>query len=369
MKRMIALLLLLAVLLTACGKGADPARNTDPTEETVAALGGPDVVGVSLPNDADPRWQALATALENALSQAGLSAAMEYAADDVLQQAAQVEAMVRRQVGCLVIAAIDPLTLNDALQQAKQAGIPVIAYDRMLMLTDAVTAYVGFDSAQTGVAVADRIVRTRQLETAREEGRSYTVELFMGAGEDPNTQFLYEGIWSLLLPYVESGVLVCRSGRTTLEDVCVRDGTLAKKRMDMYLTEHYPEDVPDILIAASDEIAGALWDALEASGRLSAENLPLITGLGATEEGVERILAGQQCVTAYSDYPELTKHCVTAVQTVLSGEPLTQLPAACDNGLKLVPAFFADTSLVDEENYREVLVGRGIYTEDQFISE
>ena len=363
MKRIIALLLLLAVSLTACGKGAAPVENTEQTVETVAAPGGPDVAGVSLPNDIDPRWQTLAATLEETMSRAGLSAVVEYAADDVTQQIAQVEAMVRRKVGCLVIAAIDPLPLSDVLQQAKQAGIPVIAYDRMLTLTDAVTAYVGFDSAQIGLSVANRIVQEKQLQTAQEEGRSYTVELFMGAGEDPNAHTFYEGVWSVLLPYIESGVLVCHSGRTAFEDVCVWDGDLATKRLEQYLRESYADSTPDILITGSDEIAGALWEALEASGRLPVDTLPLITGLGATAEGVKRILAGQQSITVYCSDPELIERCATATQMVLSGESLAHLSAACDNGQKLVPAFFADAQIVDGENYRRVLANSGIDTE------
>lgn len=365
MKRIVSLLLLLTVMLTACGKGAAPAQSTDPTGETVYGSGAPDVVGVCLPNNTDPHWQELAAALEEFLSQAGLSANVEYAGDDVSLQVSQVEAMVRQQVGCLVIAAIDSLPLNDVLLQAKRAGIPVIAYDRQLMLTDAVTAYVGFDSTQTGLSIADYIVAARQLETAQAESRSYTVEFFMGAGEDPNAQFIYEGIWNRLQPFLESGVLVCRTGRTAFEDVCVRDAGAAQDRCYGYLEAYYPEDVPDILIAATDEMAGAMWEALDASGRLPAESGPLITGLGATPEGVKQILAGKQSVTAYSDRSEQVKKCLTAVQTVMAGKSLAYLSTIYHNGLVFVPAFFATTTLVDGENYQEILVDGGVYTQEQ----
>jgi putative multiple sugar transport system substrate-binding protein len=145
--------------------------------------------------------------------------------------------------------------------------------------------------------------------------------------------------------------------------VCVRDGALAKKRLDVYLSECYPENVPDILVTGSDEIAGTVWETLEASGRLVADALPLITGLDVTEAGVKQILAGQQSISTYRSDPERNEHCVTAVQTVMAGESLAHLSTVCDNGLKLVPSFLTEAVIVDGENYRRVLANSGIDTE------
>jgi len=71
-------------------------------------------------------------------------------ANDVQQQLSQVENMISGGCNVLVIAAIEGSSLGEALDMAKDAGIPVIAYDRLLMDSDAVSYYATFDNYKVG---------------------------------------------------------------------------------------------------------------------------------------------------------------------------------------------------------------------------
>lgn len=350
MRPFIALLMaaLCIFSLAACGKGS---AQPDESTNAIAPVQPADskVVGISVPNDTDPRWTEETAALSQLLEKEGLATAVEYAQDDVSLQATQIQALIDRPVSCLVIAAIDSLALADVLLAAKQSGIPVIAYDRLLMQTDAVTHYVGCDYQAMGEAMANYIVHAKQLETAQAEGRSHTIEFFMGSPEDNNAVLLYTGIWQVLQPYLDCGVLVCRTGRTAFEDVCIQNWSkdLAKTLCQTYLTTHYTDTPPQILCTASDEIADGCRTALEDAGITTGEQWPVITGQGAQESAIQRLASGQQSLTVHKQLLELPAICCEAVLAALRITHEDWDDTICHNGSVSIPARYCEFTLIE----------------------
>ena len=381
MKKLIALLLALAavMVLAACASldrqsGADT-TGSEPGEVNISQATSSEsgrIVGISMPNDADGRWSADAENMAGQLQALGCQVVLQYAGDDALLQASQVEKMILQPVDCLVIAAVDSMALTDTLAQAKTAGIPVIAYDRQLMNTDAVSYYVAFDSKTVGTAIGDYIVEEKQLQTAQEESRSYTIEFFMGSPDDNNAVLLHQGIMMILQPYLDSGVLVCSSGRTSFEDTCVQSWSkdTAQEDCGNYLAAHYVEEKLDICCAASDSLAYGCRAALEAVGYTAQEGWPLITGQNAELAAVRNILSGYQTMTVYKDTRLLVDQCVSMVRAVLSGVQVeVNDTATCDNGTMIVPAYLYTPAGVDADNYHKILVDSGRYTEEQLTGE
>ena len=375
MKKLMALLLALAMLLalTACGAERQTAAagsgSGDAAKEAASETG--KTVGISLPNQTAQRWIDEGAALTELLEAQDCRVLLHDACDDPFLQADQVEKMILQPVDCLIIAAVDSLTLLDALQKAKQAGIPVIAYDRLLMNSDAVTYYVGADSEAVGTAIAQYIVSARQLQKAQDEGRSHTVEFFMGSPEDNNAVLLYRGIMGVLQQYLDSGVLVCRSGRLSFEDTCVHGWSAETAQMHCgnYLADFYADAVPDILCAASDSLAeGCCW-ALEEAGLTAGETWPLITGQNAELTAVQRILSGRQTMTVYNDTAPVVQACAELALSVISGEQAAPGGTVCSNGVMDVPSVLCAPVAVDAENYRETLIDSGCYTEEQLTEE
>jgi putative multiple sugar transport system substrate-binding protein len=223
-------------------------------------------------------------------------------------------------------------------------------YDRLLMQTDAVTAYVGYDYQTIGTAIAEYIVNTKQLATAQAENRSHTIEFFMGSPEDNNAVLLYAGIRQVLQPYLDCGVLNCRTGRIAFEDVCIQNWSaeLAKTHCQSYLASCYADAPPEIVCAASDEIADGCASALEAIGYATGENWPLLTGQGATETAMQRLASGKQSITVYKALTDLPAACFEAIQSALGITDTEWDGPVCHNGSVSVPARFCEFTLVDQ---------------------
>lgn len=351
MKRTFLLLtaVIFALSLAACGKG-NTQQNENATTVAYSQSANEKVIGISVPNDTDPRWASETAALIRQLEIEGMTAIVEQAQDDVSLQASQIQALIAKPVDCLVIAAIDSLSLTEALLDAKQAGIPVIAYDRLLMQTDAVTGYVGCDYQALGAAMAEHIVKAKQLENAQAENRCHTIEFFMGSPDDNNAVLLYAGIQQVLQPYLDCGVLVCRTGRTAFEDVCIQSWSaeLANTLCESHLTTCYTDAPPEILCTASDEIANGCISALEAAEYVSDENWPLITGQGGTETAIQRLASGQQSITVRKALDDLPDACFDAIKDALGMTDGVWDGPVCHNGAVLVPARFCEFTLVDQ---------------------
>nr|MCR5475327.1 substrate-binding domain-containing protein [Lachnospiraceae bacterium] len=117
------------------------------TEEAApAATGEGKKVAVAMPTQSSERWMHDGANMKAQLEELGYTVDLQYAEDDVQAQVSQIENMIAAGANCLVIAAIDSDALVNVEQQAKDAGIPVIAYDRLLMNTDAVSYYATFDN-------------------------------------------------------------------------------------------------------------------------------------------------------------------------------------------------------------------------------
>ena len=140
-KKVLAAIMAVAmVALTACGAAA-PAAGGDaaPAAGGASSSGGGKKVAVAMPTQSSERWMHDGANMKAQLEELGYTVDLQYAEDDVQAQVSQIENMIAAGANCLVIAAIDSDALVNVEQQAKDAGIPVIAYDRLLMNTDAVS--------------------------------------------------------------------------------------------------------------------------------------------------------------------------------------------------------------------------------------
>lgn len=349
MKKAIALLLTVwLILLAGCTPAQEPSGSTAATGgSTLSTQPETTTVGICLPNQTDRRWIDDGAALTGLLTDMGFQTQLQDAQDDPWLQAEQISQLIAQDADCLVIAAVDSLLLTEALQQAKQENIPVVAYDRMLTQTDAVSCYVAFQYEAVGLAIAEYIITAKQLQTAQAEQRSYTIEFLMGSPEDNNALLLHTGIMGALQSYLDSGVLVCPSGRVSFEDTCIQGWSeqLAAERCGEFVD---PEATPNILCAASDSIAQGCALALADKG--TQEDWPLITGQDAQESALERIAQGTQAMTVYKDTGLLAEKCAQAVQSLLAG---TLSADTCHNGMIQVPAVFCLPVTVDQNNYQE----------------
>lgn len=168
---------LMAAVLAGCSPigtsttGAAESSGASTTEEAATAAStssGPVsngmTVGISLPTEHESQWSEAGEDMKAQLEQLGYEVDLEYAGNRLGTQSEQIEAMAEAGEDLLIVAATDSTALNDALSEADAAGIPVIAYERMLRDTDAVDAYITFDDEETGRAQARFVLQSLGLE-------------------------------------------------------------------------------------------------------------------------------------------------------------------------------------------------------------
>ena len=372
MKKLIALLLALVMILAlaGCGENANPTEPTESEDETgmtIEQVGENKVVGIAMPNQSSERWISDGGNMKAQLEELGYEVVLEYAEDDVRTQIAQIEEMVALPVDCLVIASIDSVALTDVEARAKEAGIPIIAYDRLLMQTDAVTYYASFDNEGVGRAIGKYIETAKDLPNTTE---TYTIEFFMGSPDDNNAMLVYDGVMEVLGPYLASGVLECKSGMVAFEETCILRWSeeTAEKTCRTYLKKYYSRENLDICCTAFDGFAYGCAAALEDAGYAVGRNWPLITGQDAEVAAVRNIISGHQTMSIAKDTRILAEKCVTMVNAVLTGsKPEINDTTTYDNGMFAVSAYLCTPVVVDQTNYREVLIDTGYYTEAQLM--
>lgn len=370
MRRHVALLALLVCLLGLFGCTAPQEQaqttaavttgaQTEPTEDTTP------LVGIAMPTRQVQRWVTEGDELKDLLEAANLQVMLRYAEDDAGKQADQLREMIEGGADCLVVTAVDSLALLEVLEQAKEKNIPVIAYDRLLMNTDAVTGYMSFDSRQVGLLIGQYIAESKKLSTAAEEKRSHTIEFFMGSPDDNNALLVYEGVLEALQPFLDSGVLVCKSGKVLFEDTCVLrwSGETARQYCLDYLDHYYAEEKLEIVCTAYDGLAYGCIEALQTAG-YTEEDWPVVTGQDAELQAVRNILQGKQTMTVFKDTRLLAQQCAEIVKTLLEGKT-----PACNqhyyNNVCSVPAWLHMPLVVDKVSFENVLYGSGYYTEEQ----
>ncbi len=365
-----------ASLLAGCGEASTSTSTSAPATDSAAAdsgaatdeaapapSGGGKKVAVAMPTQSSERWMHDGANMKEQLEKLGYTVDLQYAEDDVQAQVSQIENMIASGANCLVIAAIDSGALVNVEQQAKDAGIPIIAYDRLLMDTDAVSYYATFDNKGVGTKIGEYIVQHNDLNPSDPK----TIELFMGSPDDNNAHMLYAGLMEQIQPYLDDGSLVCKSGQIAFDDnnTLRWDQQTAMKRCEDILTRYYADEDLDICACAYDGLSYGCMSALEGAGYTDA-NWPMITGQDAELMATKHIISGKQTMSIYKDTRLLASKCVTMVQAVLEGaEPEINDTDQYDNGKIVVPSYLCDPVPVDKDNYKEVIVDGGYYTEEQ----
>ncbi|MEU2419480.1 multiple monosaccharide ABC transporter substrate-binding protein [Streptomyces sp. NPDC007851] len=351
----------LALTLTACGQSSEGGSK----EGGGSAKGG--TIGIAMPTKSSERWINDGNNLVKDIKAKGYKTKLVFGEDNPDTQVSQIENLITQGVKGLVIAAIDNKSLNNVLQEAADAHIPVIAYDRLILGTKNVDYYASFDNEKVGVEQGTYIVHKLGLDSGKKG--PFNIELFAGSNDDNNTKYFFNGAMSVLQPYIDKKQLVVKSGQTALNKVTTLrwDGATAQSRMEDILTSSYKSAKVDAVLSPYDGISIGIIAALKSDGYGSAgQPLPVITGQDAELASVKSIIAGQQTQTVYKDLRKLAKVAATMVDDALNKKtPQVNDTKTYDNGTKVVPAYLLQPVSVDKSNYEEVLVKGGYYTDAQ----
>jgi len=351
MKKVLALALALVMILGLCACGA---------KTTTAAA---NLVGVSMPTKDLQRWNQDGENMEKELKAAGYQVDLQFAANDIPTQVSQIENMIASGVKVLVIAAIDGDSLGTVLAQAKEKGIKVISYDRLIMNSDAVTYYATFDNWKVGEFQGNYIKDALDLDNA---AGPFNIEFITGDPGDNNINFFFDGAMSILTPYLESGKLVCPSGQTEKAVVATANWATdaAQARFENILSSYYADGTQlDAVLCSNDSTSLGVQNALIANYE---GQWPVLTGQDCDILSTISMLAGTQSMSVFKDTRTLAAQVVKMVSAILEGtEPEINDTETYDNGVKVVPSYLCEPVAATPDMIQELLIDSGYYTADQ----
>ena len=356
--------------LAACTGGA-ASSSAPPSSGAAASSGGSGAaggakVGVSMPTQSLQRWNQDGANMKAELEKAGYTVDLQYAGDnDIPTQVSQLENMISGGCKALVVAAIDGSSLTEVLKGAKDKKIPVIAYDRLIMNSDAVTYYATFDNYKVGKFQGEYIRDALKLESAK---GPFNVEFFTGAPDDNNVNFFWGGAMDVLNPYVKSGKLVVKSGQTQKAQCATPNWNTeeSQKRMENLVSSvgYGPKGTKlDAVLSSNDSVANGVTNALVAAG-YTKDNFPVLTGQDCDKPSVKNIVAGTQSMSIFKDTRTLASQVVKMVDAIMKGGKVeVNDTKTYDNGTGVIPSYLCDPVVCTKDNYKKLLIDSGYYTE------
>ena len=367
---------MVASLLAGCGgsSGTESGGDTPATEEKTdegtdeSADTGSDhgnkLVGVAMPTKDLQRWNQDGTNMQKELEAAGYEVDLQYASNEINTQVSQIENMISNGCKVLVVASIDGDSLGTVMDQAKEKGIKVIAYDRLIMNSPAVSYYATFDNYMVGKKQGEYIEDKLDLKNAGD--KKYNIEFVTGDPGDNNVNFFFGGAMDVLQPYLDAGTLVCPSGQTDKDTVATVnwDTEKAQSRFETILASNYSDGTQlDAVLASNDSTALGVANALASSYE---GKYPILTGQDCDIASVKNMIAGKQSMSIFKDTRTLASKVVEMVDAIMKGgEPEINDTETYDNGDHVVPSYLCEPVFADVDNYKELLVDSGYYSEDE----
>ena len=349
------------------------AASTDSGKAIQADLSGKKV-GISMPTKSLERWNRDGSFLDQQFKNAGADTELTFSDNKIDQQVKDIENLIADNVDLLVVAAIDGESLSNVLANAKDMNIPVIAYDRLIMNTDAISYYVSFDNYKVGELQGQFVIDQLDLDNAGD--KTYNIEFTAGDPADNNATFFFNGAMDTLKPYIDKGTLKVPSGQTSFSEcgTAAWDTTKAMNRMQNILGSYYSDGTQlDVALCSNDSTALGVTQAIESD--YAGDNKVIITGQDGDEANLANIIDGKQTMTVYKAVKNETYVTLALGAAILNGEKpdesliassgwdfdCTYDTSSYNNGTAVIPSYLLTPTVVTKDNIQKELVDTGYY--------
>ncbi|MFI2411503.1 sugar ABC transporter substrate-binding protein [Streptomyces sp. NPDC018947] len=335
----------MTVSLAGCGMlGA-----SDSSDDASPSKGDDITVGLLLPETENTRYEQFDHPIfeKKISSLTGGKGKVAYAnaEADEKKQTAQMQKMIDDKVDAIVLDAVDAHAIAPSVRKAKDAGIPVIAYDRLA--EGPITAYISFDNELVGEVQGRSLV-----EALGDSRRSAKIVMMNGSPTDPNAKQFKAGAMSEL----NGKVTIARS-----YDTKDWKPDNAEANMAEAIKELGKNNIAGVY-SANDGVAGGVIKALEDAG---VTDLPPITGQDAELVAVQRIVSGEQYMSVYKSYPQQAESAAEMVVAHIQGRDIQfdaltreRVDSPTQQG---VPAQLVPVVALTKGNIEETVVADGFY--------
>ena len=344
-KKVITVLSALALVLLGCSGqqgAAPPAPAAAPAAPAVRAGAGPLKLGLSMDTLKEERWQRDRDLFVKRAGELGAEVLVQSANGNDTLQNAQAENLLTQGVDALVVIPHNLKTTAKIVELAHAAGVPVIAYDRIIRDCD-LDLYISFDNVRVGELQAAELVK-------RVPRGNYV--LIGGAPTDNNALMLREGQLKVLKPFVVRGDI------KIVADQWAKDWQVveALKHAENALTKN-ANDVQAVVVSNDGTAGGAIQ-------ALAGQNLAgkvAVSGQDADLAACQRIAQGVQTMTVYKPIDRIAAAAAEAAVKLARKEAPATAGRTVHNGFKEVPAILLEPVSVTQENLYPLIVQGGFH--------
>ena len=299
-------------------------------------------IGMSFDSFVIERWQRDRDVFVSTAKELGATVNVQNANGDVEKQKEQIEYFINKGVDVIVIICIDSDSLRETVEKAKDAGIKIIAYDRLVTNSNA-DLYITFDNYMVGQLMAEELLRN---------GISGGSVLMLGGSPTDNN-----------VPQVENGFKdICDKYRIEVLDTMHCDGWRAELAADYIYTHTDLVAQADAIMCGNDNLAGQVIQALSVM-RLAGD--VMVVGQDADLEACQRIIEGTQTMTVYKPVEKLAKRAAECAIALAMGQELTGNDISTINdGTYVIPYIGLEPIAVNADNMNEVIIGSGFHLKE-----
>lgn len=330
-------------------------------------------IGLAMPETHVERWQMDGAALLEGAQAKGYNAEVNYGDADQSKQNQQIQDWITRGAKLLIIGSVNEGVVPVVAEAAEEDTI-VIAYDRLITNSDDYDYYITFDNFKVGQFQGTAIEQALDLKNASASAPK-NIALFAGSPTDNNAYVFFDGAMSVLRPYAERGVvrIVGPAPLVSSDPAFTRITTenwraeIAKARMENLLNADAQSVVLDAVLAPNDTLARAIIEALATDAKY-VNNLPVVTGQDGEVASIQYIRDGKQYMTVFKDTRNLAAAAIELADALLKGETPNIQGArldeeSYDTGLKKVKAYLLEPVNVTKDNFKEIMIDSGYYSE------
>lgn len=333
----------LIVVLTLCGCGkAESSREDDAGEEEKIQI------GMSFDSFVIERWQRDRDIFVSVAKELGAEVNVQNANGVVEEQKKQIDYFIQKGMDVIVIIAIDPASLRESVAKAKDAGIEVVSYDRLVDNAD-VDLYISFDNEMVGEMMARALIEAGI-------GNGNNVVMIGGSPTDNNVP-LVEGAFKRLMA----------KHRVTILDSIHAENWRAEEAAAYIYANPLVIAKADAIMCGNDDLATQAVRALAETRQ--AGNM-LVAGQDADLAACQRIVEGTQVMTVYKPVERLATRAAEEAVALAKGEKIEgEDVTLIDSGAYRVPYIGLEPISVNRDNIDEVIIGSGFHLkEDVYLN-
>lgn len=329
----LVIVVILIICLSGCNSRKEHIEKANVTNNKIH-------IGLSFDSFVIERWQRDRDVFVSTAQKLGAEVNVQNANGDIKEQKSQIQYFIDKKMDVIVVVPVDSKACADVLKRAKEAGIIVVAYDRLLLNCDP-DLYISFDNEEVGRLMAETLLK--------ELPENANIVTIFGPTSDHNVQMMEHGYRSVMKGSSLHEIYSVYATDWLAEEAfkAVNEALLKTKKINGVL-------------CGNDNLATQAVRALS-ENRLAGK--VVVTGQDADLAACQRIVEGTQMMTVYKPVDKLAKAAAEYAVRLAKGEDI-KVKGIIYDGKYAIPYIKLEPIAVTKDNIRKVIIDGGFQTEE-----